>query len=251
MGETLRRNIMNVKRLYSAEKVVNSIKDGAIAYPPDNEKASGSGMAFDLRYETFFSLRYKVLTYVSDVTFSYPGSKTETPALSSISLSIRPGQLVIVVGANGSGKSTLIRLLSRLYDPTSGEILIDGSPSKSYRLHDLHQATAILSQDNQIYPLSLRENIALGFPEAADDTEAITQAAKNGGAWNLIEKLKDGLDTHLDATDFAESWNLDDDTDHPLYQDLEKREKKADLSGGEKQRIVAYVLVGRRRIWPC
>lgn len=180
--------------------------------------------------------------YVRNVTFLYPGSKTEKPAISSISLSIRPGQLVIVVGANGSGKSTLIRLLSRLYDPTSGEILIDRKPSKSYKLHDLHQATAILSQDSQIYPFSLRENIALGFPEAVDDTEAIIQAAKSGGAWSVIEKLKDGLETHLDATDFAESWNLEGDPDHPLSQDLKKREKKADLSGGEKQRVVAYVL---------
>ena len=185
------------------------------------------------------------LNDVRDVTFSYPGTKTETPALAGISLSIQPGQLVIVVGANGSGKSTLIRLLSRLYDPTSGQILIDGKPSKSYRLHDLHQATAILSQDNQIYPLSLRENIALGFPEAADDTEAIIQAAKSGGAWGIIEKLKDGLETHLEPIDFAESCNLEDEPDHPLTKDLEKHEKKADLSGGEKQRIVAYVLTNR------
>ena len=234
---------MNVKRLYSSEKVVNSIKDGAIEYPPSGEKAPRLGMEFDLRYALLHLLLCDILIYVRDVTFSYPGSKTETPALSAISLSIQPGQLVMIVGANGSGKSTLIRLLCRLYDPTSGQIFIDGNPSKSYRLHDLHQATAILSQDNQIYPLSLRENIALGFPEAADDTEAIIQAAKNGGAWSVIEKLKDGLDTHLDATDFAESWNLEGSTDHPLYQELMKHEKKADLSGGEKQRIVAYVSV--------
>jgi len=133
----------------------------------------------------------------------------------------------------------LIRLLSRLYDPTSGQILIDGRPLKSYRLQDLHRATAILSQDNRVYPLSLRENIALGFPEGGDDDETIIEAAKKGGAWSVIKGLKDGLDTYLDATDYATSWNLQGKKEHPLYEQLEKMEKKADLSGGEKQRVVA------------
>lgn len=184
-----------------------------------------------------------VLKYVRDVTFAYHGSKTGTPALSSVSLSIRPGQLVIVVGTNGSGKSTLVRLLCRLYDPTSGEILIDGISAKSYRLHDLRQATAILSQENQIYPLSLRENIGLGFPEGVDDTEAVIQAAKNGGAWSTIERLKDGLDTSLEATEFNDSWSYGVDPSHPIHQHKKILEKKVDLSGGERQRVVACVIV--------
>jgi ABC-type multidrug transport system fused ATPase/permease subunit len=95
-----------------------------------------------------------------NLTFSYPGSKNKTDALDKVSISIKSGQLV---GANGSGKSTLIRIFSRLYDPTSGQILIDGHAASDYRINDLHQATVILSQDSKLYPLSIAENIGPGF----------------------------------------------------------------------------------------
>lgn len=177
-----------------------------------------------------------------NISFSYIGSKKQTPALNCISLTIKPGQLVVIVGANGSGKSTLIRILSRLYDPTSGEILIDGLPCAEYRINDLHQATALLSQDSNIYPLSLGENIGLGNPECADDSEMIAEAAKMGGSFDFIQKLDKGMQTTLEP--YLNMWaqNLYGKPDHPLYKQMEEIEKEVDISGGEKQRVVAYVI---------
>ena len=99
------------------------------------------------------------------------------PALKDISLNIQPGQLIVIVGANGSGKSTLIRILSRLYDPTSGDVEIDGLRSKDYSIDDLHRATTLLSQENNIYPLSLAENIGLGHVDLGHDQVAICYMA--------------------------------------------------------------------------
>jgi ABC-type multidrug transport system fused ATPase/permease subunit len=86
------------------------------------------------------------------VRYEYPGSKTNTPALHTLSLSIPAGSVVVVVGSNGSGKSTLVRILSRLCHPTEGEFTIDGRPADAYDTPSLRQAVALLSQDNLIYP---------------------------------------------------------------------------------------------------
>jgi len=114
-----------------------SMDDGTLPYPPIEEKGNananaGKGMSFELK----------------NISFSYPSSKNSTAALHNVSMNIKSGQLVVIVGANGSGKSTIIRILSRLYDPTSGQIFIDGHASSDYRINDLHQATVVLSQDS-------------------------------------------------------------------------------------------------------
>ncbi len=132
---------------------------------------------------------------LSDVTFSYPGAQNISPALGDVSLNIQAGQLVVIVGTNGSGKSTLIRILSRLYDPASGTVYIDGRPSGDYIVSDLHEATTLLSQDNQLYPLSLRENIGLGYPDKVKDHKLVRQAAEQSGTIEFISKLKDGMST--------------------------------------------------------
>lgn len=146
------------------------------------------------------------------------------------------------MGANGSGKSTLVRILARLYDPTSGQILIDGRPSHEYRVKDLHHATVILSQDNLIYPLTLAENIGLGYPDHSSDLDMIKEAAEDGGASEFINKLKSGMQTSLNPHAETFHHNLYGNNDHPLYDDMKKMEKQIDISGGEKQRVVAYVL---------
>lgn len=161
--------------------------------------------------------------------------------MNDISLTIKPGDLVIIVGANGSGKSTLIRLLSRLYDATSGTMLIDDLPSSQYNLEDLHGATSLLSQESLIYPLSLAENIGLGYPEHASDLEMVREAARQGGALNFMEKLADGMETTLEPSIEVYHRNLYGRLDHPLYMEMQKIKTNIDISGGEKQRIVAYV----------
>ena len=154
-------------------------------------------------------------------------------------MSIKSGQLVVIVGANGSGKSTIVRILSRLYDPTSGQVLIDGHSSSDYRVSDLQHATVILSQDTSLYPLSLGENIGLGYPAFSSNKDMITEAAKEGGALELMQKLNKGLDTVLDPLLSIFSANLYRNKTHPLYEEIEKLDKRIDVSGGERQRVAA------------
>ena len=126
------------------------------------------------------------LQFTRDISFSYPGSKNTTPALNKASLTIKSGQLVVLVGENRSGKSTIIRILSRLYNPTSGKIFIDGHASTDYHINDLCQATVILSQDSQLYPISIGENIGLGYAKFSSDKEMVMEAAEEGGALDFI-----------------------------------------------------------------
>lgn len=173
-----------------------------------------------------------------ELSFSYPGAQ-DRKALDSISLQINRGDLVVVVGANGSGKSTLVRILSRLYEPSSGELLIDGVPASEYRVHELHRATTLLSQDNLIYPLALRLNIGLGYPGKEDDHAMVDDAAHQGGAAEFISKLKDGMETNLNPGIVCHPVNLRGKISHPLYKEMERLSKKTEISGGEKQRIAA------------
>ena len=154
-------------------------------------------------------------------------------------MSISSSQLVVIVGANGSGKSTIVRILSRLYDPTSGQVFIDGRSSSDYRIKDLQQATVILSQDTSLYPLSLAENIGLGYPDFSFDKDMIIKAAQEGGALGFIQKLNKGMDTVLEPLLDIFSTNLYRNKTHPLYEEMENLEKKVDISGGERQRVAA------------
>lgn len=82
---------------------------------------------------------------------------------------IPSSSLVVIVGENGSGKSSIVKLLTQLYAPTSGSILIDGVDSICYREDDLYAATALLTQDHTIFPLSISENIGIGDPSDVDN----------------------------------------------------------------------------------
>ena len=194
-------------------------------------------------------------TSLRDVSFAYPGS-LDRPSLRNINVDIKPGQLVVIVGANGrwirrlssngvltsrSGKSTLIKLLTRLYDPTSGTLKVDGQPLSAYRQRDLRQATAVLSQGHRLFPLSMGENIGLGCVERVRDADAVRAAAEAGGASACIAKLRHGLDTVLDPQTRAYGENVPEGEDDPLRQRLEALDKPIEVSGGETQRIVAYV----------
>ncbi|KIM46798.1 hypothetical protein M413DRAFT_440368 [Hebeloma cylindrosporum] len=225
-NEKFRKSVADVKRFYETTEAVNTMQDGTLSYPRIEEKdkwKSDRGMSFEL----------------SNVSFSYPGSQKTSGALTDVSIAIKAGQLIVVVGANGSGKSTLVRILARLYDPTSGQILIDGRPSGEYCVKDLHHATAILSQDNLIYPLTLAENIGLGYPDHSSDVEMIKEAAEDGGASEFMKKLKYGIQTSLNPHAETFHHNLHGNNSHPLYHEMKQMEKEIDISGGEKQRVVA------------
>lgn len=174
-----------------------------------------------------------------NISFAYPSGGKKTNALKGVNLNIKPGQLVVIVGANGSGKSTLTRILARLYDPSSGELLIDGRPSSEYRVGDLHVATAHLSQDSKIYPLTMAENIGLGYPEHSSDLEMIKEAAREGGAAEFIGELANEYQTMLEIFENPFHMNLHGDKTHPLWVISDKMAKQSDISGGQRQRLIA------------
>lgn len=124
------------------------------------------------------------------VSFHYPSSGA---GVRDISLTVPAGNTLALVGATGSGKSTLIKLLLRFYDPSNGEIRIDGQPIRDLSLQSLRGAIGLVSQDVYLFEGTIRENLAYGNP-AATDAE-ITEAAKTAEAWSFIEALPEGLDT--------------------------------------------------------
>jgi len=129
------------------------------------------------------------------VGFRYP--ENDEWVLRDIDLKIRPGEKIALVGHNGAGKTTLIKLLSRLYDPTEGSILIDGIDLRDIDPLALRQKIGVIFQDFVRYHLPARENIGFGQIEAADDMEAIIESARKSGAHSMIENLPEGYETML------------------------------------------------------
>ncbi|KAJ7881141.1 P-loop containing nucleoside triphosphate hydrolase protein [Mycena olivaceomarginata] len=211
--------VLAIRNLYKIADLRNKIVDGDEAYP--NSASTDKGMTFELK----------------NVSFAYPGGKSKENAIRNVSLKIPAGHLVVIVGENGSGKSTIIKLLNRLYDVDSGEILVDGIPIKNYRLPDLRKVQAMLSQDHALYPLSLAENIGLGNPDCVNDMKMILEAATAGGASEVIKKLNDGVETVLYPIPTAYGDQVDQHEN--LQKILADLEQRAEVSGGEKQRLVA------------
>lgn len=130
-----------------------------------------------------------------DVSFRYPGTKRDV--LKNISFTIHPGETLALVGLNGAGKTTLIKLLTRLYDPTAGQILLDGKDLRSYDLKSLYSTFGIIFQDFGKYAVSVKENICLGDIHREGTDEEVVSAAKQSTASDYIEKLPDGYNTPL------------------------------------------------------
>jgi ATP-binding cassette subfamily B protein len=148
-----------------------------------------------------------------NVSFRYPDR--DDWALRELNLTIRSGEKIALVGANGAGKTTLIKLLTRLYDPTEGQILLDGVDLRDYDLEDLRLSIGVIFQDFVRYQVSARENIGFGQIKDLADEPRILAAAERGGADEVVERLPQGYDTLLGR------WF----------------EKGAELSGGQWQKI--------------
>ncbi len=130
-----------------------------------------------------------------NVSFVYPGS--DVYVLRDINLHIKPSERIALVGLNGAGKTTLIKLLTRLYDPTEGQILLDGVDLREYDLTSLHQRFGVIFQDFVRYQFTVRENIGFGQVDALDDNARIRDAADRGGAQPIIENMPQQYDTML------------------------------------------------------
>lgn len=129
------------------------------------------------------------------VSFRYPGR--DGWALRDINLSIAPGQKVALVGQNGAGKTTLIKLLTRLYDPTEGQILLDGVDLRDYEQEELRRRIGVIFQDFVKYQLSVGENIGFGQIDRLEDKARILDSAERGGADDVVSELPQGMDTML------------------------------------------------------
>ncbi|MBL8093516.1 MAG: ABC transporter ATP-binding protein [Anaerolineales bacterium] len=130
-----------------------------------------------------------------DVSFRYEGHTQDV--LRNVSFHLRPGEKVALVGPNGAGKTTLIKLLTRLYDPTGGQILLDGIDLRDYDLLQLRQKIGVIFQDFVRYHLPASENVGFGQVEALADLERIMAAARKSGADDVIRPLPDGYATVL------------------------------------------------------
>ena len=133
------------------------------------------------------------------VSFSYPGgdSVLQDPVLHDISLHLCPGQSLALVGENGSGKTTLIKLLTRLYHPTQGRILLDGSDLRDWSTQALRERTGVIFQDFVRYQLQVGENLGVGDTHAFNDQERWQNAARHGMADEFITRMASGYKTQL------------------------------------------------------
>jgi ATP-binding cassette, subfamily B, bacterial len=142
-----------------------------------------------------------------EVSFSYNGL---TKVLDTVSFAVPPGTRVGIFGRTGTGKTTLVSLLTRFYDPDTGQILLDGEDLRNYKVADLRNQFSIVLQEPVLFSTSIEENIAYGRPGA--DRKDIEQAAQAANAHEFISALPDGYDTRVG-------------------------ERGMSLSGGERQRI--------------
>ena len=140
-----------------------------------------------------------------DVSFAYPGA--DRTVLKNLNLRIEARERIAIVGENGEGKTTLIKLLTRLYEPTHGQILLDGIDLREYDLLDLHKQIGIVFQDFTRYDMTARENIAAGRIENRFQDEQLLDAARQAGCRDLLARLPDGLDQMRDG-DSKTEWTF-------------------------------------------
>ncbi len=148
-----------------------------------------------------------------NVSFVYPGTKRLV--LDHLNFRLSPGERVALIGENGQGKTTIVKLITRLYDPTEGEILLDGVDLREYDLEDLYREIGVIFQDFMRYEMTARENIAVGKIEELEDLRALEAAANKSLANEVIAKLSGHYDQMLGR----------------------RFEGGVDLSGGEWQKI--------------
>ncbi len=148
-----------------------------------------------------------------NVSFTYPGTKRRI--LRDFNFVLRPGERIALIGENGQGKTTVVKLITRLYDPTEGQILLDGVDLREYSLDDLHHEMGVIFQDFMRYEMTARENIGVGRVEREHAQFEIEHAAEQSLAASVVAKLAGGYDQMLGR----------------------RFEGGVELSGGEWQRV--------------
>ena len=149
--------------------------------------ANPRGRRFPARTESGFEFR--------NVSFAYPG--TTRRVLKDFNMVLRPGERIALIGENGQGKTTVVKLITRLYDPTDGQILLDGVDLREYALEDLHRNIGVIFQDFVRFEMTARENIAIGRVDKPHTALDLESAAQKSLADTVIEKLSGGYDQML------------------------------------------------------
>jgi ATP-binding cassette, subfamily B, bacterial len=161
-----------------------------------------------------------------NVTFTYPGGRS--PAVDELSLHIRNGELIALVGENGAGKSTLVKLLLRFYDVSKGTVRVGGVDLRDVNPEALRSRIGVLFQDYASYELTIRENVLMGRPDGQTDDERVLDALRDARSEWLLKKMPNGLDSKVGR----------------LF------EGGHDLSGGEWQRLaLARIMYRDADIW--
>ena len=148
-----------------------------------------------------------------NVSFSYPGNSRKV--LDKINFQLHTNERLALIGENGQGKTTIVKLITRLYDPTEGQILLDGVDLRDYDLEDFHREIGVIFQDFMRYEMTARENIAVGRVDEINNLELLKSAAQKSVADLTIERLPGGYDQMLGR----------------------RFEQGVDLSGGEWQKV--------------
>lgn len=172
-----------------------------------NEKYEGT-LPVEKRLDNEYELEF------CNVSFHYPNS--DRLILKNISFKLTTGKKLAIVGANGAGKTTFIKLLCRLYDPTEGQILLNGIDIRKYDYDEYIRLFSIVFQDYKIFSFSVAENVAAG-PEY--DSERVVECLKEAGIYERISKMKHGIESRL------------------LKDQQDNDEEGIEISGGEKQKI--------------
>src|SRR6266404_1555624 len=148
-----------------------------------------------------------------DVSFSYPGSSRLV--LDRINFQLHPSERLALIGENGEGKTTIVKLMTRLYDPTEGQILLDGVDLREYDLEDLHREVGVIFQDFMRYEMTARENVAVGRIDEINNLNLLQAAARKSMADGVIDRLPGSYEQMLGR----------------------RFEQGVDLSGGEWQKV--------------
>jgi ATP-binding cassette subfamily B protein len=134
----------------------------------------------------------------TQVSFAYPG--TQRLVLEDVSLTLPAGAVVAIVGENGAGKTTLVKLLAKMYEPTSGSILVDGTPLSRIPAREWRERLAGAFQDFFRFEFQARQTVGLGDVSRVDNEPAVILAVERAGAGDVVGRLKSGLDTQLGPT---------------------------------------------------
>ncbi len=172
-----------------------------------NEKYEGM-LPVEKRLDNEYDLEFR------NVSFHYPNSNRMV--LNHVSFHLKIGRKLAIVGANGAGKTTFIKLLCRLYDPTEGEILLNGIDIRKYDYNEYIRLFSIVFQDYKIFSFSVAENVAAG-PEF--DRERVIKSLQDAGIYTRVQNMKSGIDSRL------------------LKDQQDGDEEGIEISGGEKQKI--------------